>query len=343
MTVRADGVQATPSVRAGGLDVVLVEDDLRLADVVSRTLRGDGARVELHVAAESALARCRVQPPDLLVLDLELPEMSGFEVARQLRADVATARVPILIASGHRDAPTRIAAYAAGADCVLGKPFELSELRAAVSSLAARGRALQDVESGWDVLMSLAEIVDLRCLDARGHMERCARLARAFGSVLGLPERDLLALERAGYLHDIGKVGIPHEVLNKPGRLTDEERRIMQQHTLIGARICERLTTLERVVPVIRHHHERWDGSGYPDGLRGEAIPRLARVFQVIDVFEALLSPRCYKPAMPPEEALEVLRRETAQGAWDPSLVESFRRALCEGGLRAACDPVTRS
>src|SRR5262249_33056667 len=147
---------------------------------------------------------------------------------RQLRADVATCRVPILITSGHGDAATRIAAYAAGADCVLVKPFELSELHAAVASLAQRCRALQDVEAGWDVLMALAEIVDLRCLDARGHMERCARLGRAFGAVLGLPERDLLALERAGYLHDIGKVGIPHEVLNKPGRLTDEERRIMQ-------------------------------------------------------------------------------------------------------------------
>jgi putative two-component system response regulator len=343
MTVRADGVPVAVESRPGTLDVVLVEDDVGLADVVARTLRADGARVECHLEAEAALARCRVQPPDLVVLDLELPELSGFDAARQLRGDVATCRVPILITSGHRDAATRIAAYAAGADCVLVKPFELSELRAAVASLASRGRALQDVESGWEVLMTLAQIVDLRCLDARGHMERCARLGRAFGSVLGLPERDLLALERAGYLHDVGKIGVPAEVINKPGRLSDDERRIMQQHPQIGARICQRLTTLERVVPIIRHHHERWDGSGYPDGLRGEQIPLLARVFQVVDVFEALLSPRCYKPAMPPEEALETLRRETAQGAWDPTLVESFRRALCEGGLRAACDPVTGS
>ena len=343
MGARAGVTGSSRAAQVARPDVVLVEDDARLADVLGRALRDDGARVQPFVDARPALERCRVQPPDIVVLDLELPGVSGFEAARALRGDPLTSRVPILVCSGHGDASSRIAAFAAGADCVLLKPFELRELRAAVASLATRGQLLKDTESGGDVLMTLAEIVDLRCLDARGHMERCARLARAFGSVLGLPEPDLLALERAGYLHDIGKIGVPAEVLNKPGKLTPEERLLMQEHPLIGARICERLTTLERVVPVIRHHHERWDGSGYPGRLRGEAIPLLARVFQVVDVFEALLSPRCYKPAMPLEDALATLSREAAQGAWDPTLVGSFRRSLCEGGLRAACEPVTRS
>ena len=325
------------------MDVVVVEDDQRMAEVLARALRDDGARVECYGDAASALLHCHSQPPDLLLLDLELPGLSGFDAARQVRADGVTSRVPILVSSGHGDAASRIAAYAAGADCVLVKPFELRELRAAVASLANRGRALRDVEDGWDVLDALARIVDLRCMDARNHVERCARLGRAFGSVLGLPERDLLALERSGYLHDIGKVGVPMEVLNKPGPLTPEERKAMQQHPIIGERICLGLTTLERVLPVIRHHHERWDGSGYPDGLAGEEIPLLARVFQVIDIFEALLSPRCYKPAMSAEDALATLRAEAARGWWDPKLVRSFAGALCEGGVRAACEPLTRS
>jgi len=319
-----------------GIDIVLVEDDARLADVLRRALVDDGATVHWFVDGEAAVQRCRIQPPHLVLLDLELPGLSGFETARLLRENALTSRVPILVSSGHTDPASRIAAYAAGADCVLPKPFELRELRAVVASLASRGLALQDLEAGWDVLAALAHIVDLRCLDARGHMERCARMARAFGSVLGLDERDLLALERSGFLHDIGKVGVPHEILNKAGPLTRQEREIMQQHPIIGARICAHLSTLERVLPVIRHHHERWDGSGYPDGLAGEDIPLLARVFQVVDVFEALLSPRCYKPALPSREALAILRKETEQGAWDPLLVSRFEEAVQAGGLPGA-------
>ena len=326
---------ARPAAPTRGIDVVLVEDDERLAEVLRRALREDGAIVHWFADAETALQRCRHQPPDLLLLDLELPGLSGFDAARLIREHAQTARVPILVSSGHSDPASRIAAWASGADCVLVKPFELRELRAAVASLASRGRALQDVEDGWDVLEALAHIVDLRCLDARGHMERCAQLARTFGGLLGLDEKDLQALERSGFLHDIGKVGVPCDVLNKPGALTPEERLAMQEHPVIGARICSHLSTLERVVPVIRHHHERWDGSGYPDGLRGADIPLLARVFQVVDVFEALISRRCYKPPMPPAEALATLRREADAGAWDPTLVARFGRAVDQGGWPA--------
>jgi putative two-component system response regulator len=332
VAARAQASATALAAPARGIDVVLVEDDERLADVLRRALREDGAVVHWFTDAETALARCRQQPPDLMLLDLELPGLSGFDAARLLRSHAPTARVPILVSSGHSDPASRIAAWASGADCVLVKPFELRELRAAVASLASRGRALQDLEDGWDVLATLAHIVDLRCLDARGHMERCARLARAFGSLLGLDGKDLLALERSGYLHDIGKVGVPVEVLNKPGPLTPEERLIMQEHPVVGARICSHLSTLERVVPVIRHHHERFDGTGYPDRLAGTDIPLLARVFQVVDIFEALISPRCYKAPMPAAEALATLRREAAQGAWDPGLVARFEQAVRDGG-----------
>jgi putative two-component system response regulator len=304
--------------------------------VALSALAPDHVRITPCGDAESALPLAAQRPPDLAILDLELPGLSGFEAARMLREGKSTRNVPILIISGHGDDQSRVAAFASGADCFLAKPYALDELRAAVQSLGVRGRRLHDVEEGCSVLFALAEIVDIRCLDARGHMERCARLAQAFGEYLGLNENELLALERAGYLHDIGKVAVPVDVLNSKRSLTPEERSVMEQHPLIGARICEHLTTLQRTVPVIRHHHERWDGSGYPYGLSGANIPVLARVFQVVDVFEALISERCYNPAVGSAEALSILDDETARGSWDPDLVGHFGRALREGWFGAA-------
>jgi len=318
------------------MDVLLVDDDADSLALALSILSRDRVRVTPCGDAESALPLAEQRPPDLAILDLELPGLSGFEAARRLREGEATRHVPILVISGHGDDQSRVAAYASGADCFLTKPYSVDELRAAVQSLGVRGRRLQDVEQGCSVLYALSEIVDMHCLDARGHMERSARLARSFGIYLGMDESDQLALERAGYLHDIGKVAVPMDVLNSPRALSPEERLVMQQHPAIGARICEHLATLRRVVPVIRHHHERFDGSGYPDGLAGEEIPLLARVFQIVDVFEALVSKRCYKAAVGPAEALSILDGETARGSWDPELVGRFGNALRDGWFGAA-------
>jgi putative two-component system response regulator len=318
------------------MNVLLVDDDADSMALALSALAGDPVRITPCVDAESALPLAVRHPPDLAILDLELPGLSGFEAARRLRECDATRDVPILVLSGHGDDQSRVAAYASGADCFLAKPYAIDELRAAVHSLGVRGRRLHDIEQGCSVLIALAEIVDIRCLDARGHMERSARLARAFGAYLRLDENEQLALERAGYLHDIGKVAVPVDVLNSTRALTPQEREVMEQHPLIGARICEHLATLRHVVPVIRHHHERWDGSGYPHGLRGTDIPLLARVFQVVDVYEALISERCYKPAIGSAEAYAILDDEAAGGSWDRELVEHFGRALREGWFGAA-------
>ncbi len=323
----------------GPATVFVVDDDPGLASVLLATLARDGARVRLFADAESSLEWARREPPDLILFDLELGGMSGFEAARRLRGHERTGHVPILVVSGHGDCASRTAAFASGADCFLAKPYTVDELRAIVRSLAVRGRRLRDSEPGSAVLYALSEIVDIRCLDARGHMERSARMARAFGEWLGFGEPDLLALERAGSLHDIGKLGIPPEIINKPGPLTAAERRIMEQHPVLGARICEPLATLAAVVPIIRHHHERWDGSGYPDGLSGDAIPLLARAFQVVDVYEALISARCYKDAIEPARALGILRDEAAAGSWDSRLVGHLAEALAAGPLAAAAGP----
>ena len=312
--------------------VLLVDGDPRAQAFATGVLRLDGHEVRGYDGAEAALREAHRSAPDVVVLDLDLPGLTGFEAAEALRRGRRTCHVPILVASSHGDPRSRAAAFASGADCFLDKPFTADELSAAVGSLGARARGLDDVEPGVAVVEALAEVVMLMWGDARPHVRKSSWLARRFGTALGLPNQDTLALERAGWLHDIGKVGVPAAILNKPGSLTAEERRVMQRHPVLGAQICQGLATLEPVLPVILHHHEWWDGSGYPDGLAGEEIPFLARVFQVADVYEALVARRCYKAALAPAEALAVIRAEADAGKWDPRLVARFVE-FSEAGL----------
>jgi response regulator RpfG family c-di-GMP phosphodiesterase len=182
------------------------------------------------------------------------------------------------------------------------------------------------VQGAEEVLLALAVAVEQRDNVTAGHCERLAMTSLALGMSLSLDEPSLCALYRGGYLHDIGKVGIPDSILLKPAKLTAEEWAIMQAHPGQGAEICSHLRSLAPVVPLIRHHHERWDGSGYPDGLRGDEIPLLARVLQIMDIYDALTNTRCYKRAFNPKEAVNIIEDEAAQGWRDPEIVTHFLR-----------------
>lgn len=174
--------------------------------------------------------------------------------------------------------------------------------------------------------MALAQAVEQRDRHTAGHCERLAFIAVALGVMMGLDSESVLALYRGGYLHDIGKVGIPDSILFKPGKLTADEWVVMRTHSIRGVEICAHLPQLHPVLPLIRSHHERWDGSGYPDGLSGEQIPLLARVLQVADIYDALTSVRPYKAAHTPAEALQVLKEETDRGWRDPQIIKLFFR-----------------
>ena len=181
------------------------------------------------------------------------------------------------------------------------------------------------------MVFSIARVVEARDQDTGDHCERLARLSVSLGERLGLDGEEITALRRGGYLHDLGKIGIPDEVLLKPGKLTAGEWTAMKRHVEIGVEICSPLRSLQPVLPLIRHHHERFDGSGYPDGLAGEEIPLLARVFQVVDIYDALTVDRCYRPAMTVEEAVAVVKDETGKGFWDKAIVGEFLAMLSEG------------
>jgi putative two-component system response regulator len=184
-----------------------------------------------------------------------------------------------------------------------------------------RSSAEHDTEQ---ILFALALAVEQRDNQTGGHCARLAFLAVALGIALGLRRPQLVTLYRGGYLHDVGKVGIPDSILFKPGALTAEEWLIMRSHAVRGEEICRHVKSFAPVLPIIRHHHERWDGSGYPDGLRGEQIPQLARILQIVDIYDALASPRPYKLAFTPERALAILQEETDRGWRDPVIVKAF-------------------
>jgi putative two-component system response regulator len=186
----------------------------------------------------------------------------------------------------------------------------------------------EDLDHAEQVLFSIARTVESRDPNTGDHCERLVTRGKAFGEFLKLSRIEIRDLMWGGYLHDIGKVGIPDAVLLKPGKFTPDEWAVMQQHVLIGQQICQPLRTMRGVVPIIRHHHERWDGSGYPDGLVGAQIPYLAQVFQVIDIYDALTSERPYKKAFTPEEALKIFDEETAKGWRNPELIEQFKEFI---------------
>jgi putative two-component system response regulator len=186
------------------------------------------------------------------------------------------------------------------------------------------GAGVPTVTETEGILFALAQAVEQRDRQTAGHSERLAFISVAMGIVMGLDRGSLVALYRGGYLHDIGKVGIPDSILFKAGRLSAPEWAVMRTHTTRGVEICRHLKSLAPVMPIIRHHHERWDGSGYPDGLCGEEIPLMARVLQIADIYDALTSPRPYKRAYSPDKALHLLREETGRGWRDPAVVGLF-------------------
>jgi len=272
-----------------------------------------------------AALNCVVEAnPDLILLDVMMPGMDGFEVCRHLKQDEQTRLIPVVFITALNDRRSRIMGIEAGGDDFLTKPFDRLELSARVKSLVRQKRLNEDLDHAEQVLFSLARSVESRDPNTGDHCERLVSLGKEFGEFVKVSRNELRDLMWGGYLHDIGKIGIPDAVLLKKGKLTPEEWVIMKQHVSIGEKICQPLRTMRGVIPIIRHHHERWDGTGYPDGLAGEEIPYMAQVFQMIDIYDALTSERPYKRAYTPAESLEIMDEETAKGWRNPQLMQQF-------------------
>src|ERR1700681_2914695 len=279
--------------------VLIVDDVAGNARLVESLLAPDGYAVRMVGDGAEALRLVRAEPPDLLLMDVMMPDVDGFEACRAIKQDPATRLIPVVLVTSLDDTASRIRGIEAGADDFVTKPFNAPELRAQIRSLLRIKRYTDELDSAESVLVSLALTIEARDRTTNGHCKRLAEYASALGKTLGLDEDDISALVRGGFLHDIGKIGIPDAVLLKPGPLTPDEYQLIKQHTVIGDRLCGELRSLRRVRPIVRHHHERLDGSGYPDGLRGDATPLIAQIMGIVDVFDALTSDRPYRLALP--------------------------------------------
>jgi len=262
--------------------------------------------------------------PDVVLLDVVMPGMSGVDLCKELKQQTFTGLTPVVLISGSQDRSTRVAGIENGADDFLSKPIDTDELRARVRSLMRVKRLTDALESAETLVLALGKIVEARDPYTQGHCERLATYASALGARLGLDQQDLDALYRGAFLHDIGKVAVPDRVLLKPARLDAAEYELMKQHPQIGENLCGALRSLERVRPIVRHHHERWDGGGYPDGLAGDDIPLLAQIVGVVDVFDALTTDRPYRKALSTAAAYETLVAEAEAGWRQRKLVDAF-------------------
>ena len=306
--------------------ILVVDDVPSNVRLLERHLIRDGHRVCFARDGMEALESVSHSHPDLILMDVMMPALNGFETCRRLKGDPATRLIPIVLVTALQHSRDRVKGLEVGADDFLSKPFNAAELTARVRSLLRIKRYTDDLDSAESVIVSLALTIEARDATTEGHCQRLTRYAVRLGTALGLGEDDLSALARGGFLHDIGKVGVPDAILLKPGRLTPEEFAVMRQHTVIGDRLCGELRSLRRVRPIVRHHHERLDGSGYPDGLRGDAIPLLAQIIGVVDVFDALTNERPYKVALPIDWAYQELIRETERGWRSRELVDALIR-----------------
>ena len=306
--------------------VLVVDDDVSVRSSLSRLLRREGFDVVAEADGHGALDSVRLLRPDVILLDVVLPDLDGFEVCRRLKADPETRLTPVIMLTGLAAMEDRVRGLDAGADDFITKPPERAELLARLRSLLRVKRYTDELERAEAVLLSMARSIEGKDPYTEGHCERLAAWSSELGRRLGLSDDHVTALDRGGIVHDIGKIAVPDAILFKEGTLTSEEWAIMRQHPLTGERICAPLKSLRLVLPIIRHHHEKYDGSGYPDGLAGEDIPVIARVLQVVDVYDALTTDRPYKLALSQEDALEKLHAEAEMGWRDPELVAEFRR-----------------
>ncbi|MFH0799946.1 MAG: HD domain-containing phosphohydrolase [Pseudomonadota bacterium] len=306
------------------LTILAVDDDTTNLLVIEKMLTPHGCVVERAISGQEAIDKIWKKLPDVILLDVMMPGMDGFEVCRRLKGSETTRLVPIVIVTALQERDDRIKGIQAGCDDFISKPIDRLELIARVHALGQVKRLNDDLDHAESVVLSLARAVEAKDTTTGDHCDRLIRLSQQFGKFLDLDEKSIRSLERASILHDVGKIGIPDSILLKPGKLTEDEWEIMRTHPVVGEEICFPLRSLSDVTPIIRHHHERWNGMGYPDGIVGDSIPYLARVFQIIDAFDAMSTERPYKNAFSFDETIRTLKEETENGYWDPELMKRF-------------------
>jgi putative two-component system response regulator len=313
--------------------ILVADDNEGIREPLVELLRTHGYRVIAVADGEQAYMEICSQPVDLALLDVMMPGRTGFSVCQAVKSRAETCLVPVVLVTGLSNAEDRMHGIEVGADDFLNKPVRKEELLARVRSLVRLKRITDELENAETVLCTLARSIEAKDPYTEGHCDRLSRYTISLAEQVGLSEEEHVALRRGGIVHDIGKVAVPEFVLLKPGPLDANERKIMQEHTIIGERICAPLKSFRNVLPIIRSHHEKQDGTGYPDRLKGEEIPLAARILQTVDIYDSLTTDRPYREALSQEKALEIMWEETRRGWWDANLVEALEGMLQESPM----------
>ena len=322
-------------------NILIVDDDSRGRETLEAVLTGLGHNLHFSDNGLDALKQASALQPDLILLDVNMPGIDGFEVCRRLRADPILADVPVVMTTALDDKASRLQGIEAGADDFISKPIDRMEIRARVNTIIRLNRYRKLMKQEADLLQIHRELQDayeatlkgwVRALDLRDnetehHSRRVTLLTVELARLMGMSDNELIHVRRSALLHDIGKIGVPDHILHKPGPLTEEEWVIMRKHPQFAHDMLAPIEYLRSALDIPYCHHERWDGTGYPRGLKGEQIPLIARIFAVVDVWDALSSDRPYRKAWPYEKIVEHMRQQSGTH-FDPKAVELFLQMM---------------
>jgi putative two-component system response regulator len=321
--------------------VLIVDDNPMGRETLKDLLEGQGYTLAFATDGPEALRQATTLTPDVILMDVMMPGMDGFEVCRRMRADALLAEVPVIMVTALDDDGSRLRGLGVGADDFISKPFNRTELRtrirtitrlnryhSLISERAALQQAHADLLASYDATIEgWVYALDLRDKETEGHSLRVTELTVRLAEAAGIDEIELTHVRRGALLHDVGKLGIPDAILLKPGKLTEEEWVIMRRHPQYAYDMLAPIPFLRPALDIPLCHHEKWDGSGYPRGLAGEQIPLVARLFAVIDVWDALRSDRPYRAGWPEEKVVEHIRAQTGTH-FDPKAVEIFMQVI---------------
>ncbi len=308
--------------------ILIVDDNKVNIELLRAQLKPFNYKIETALDGEEALANVGKNPPDLVLLDLMMPKISGYEVCRAIKQNKLTQFIPVIVITALQELDDKLKAIELGADDFLVKPFNKLELITRIKSLLRMKALHDDLDTSESILFSLAEALEAKDIYTRGHSDRVAKLSVAIAREMDFSQEDIDIIYKGGLLHDIGKIGVREDILLKPGRLTDEEMAHVKSHAIRGYDICKPLKSIADALPCIRCHHERYDGAGYPDGLKGEKIPLNGQILAIADTFDAMTTDRPYRKALANETAIKIFEDEINSGQWNPNIVKVFLKIV---------------
>lgn len=299
-----------------------IEDHLELMEAI---LMKEGYRVQTTINVHEAIHLTENQPPDLAILDVMMPVMNGYELCKKLKSISSKKFFPVILVTSLNQLEDKVTGLEIGADDFFSKPFNSIELTTKIRSLIKLKKLQDELENSEDIILTLAVAIETKDLYTKGHSERVGNLSAEFAGFIGLPEREIVTIKKGGILHDIGKIGLNESILHKKTPLSMDEIEIIRKHPTIGIKIVKPLNSLRQTLPIIKYHHERWDGKGFPDKLKGEEIPFAARIVNIVDTFDAMASLRPYRTDLfTKADVIKIMQSERLSGQWDPNLLGKF-------------------